>query len=68
MLVIAHRLSTIRQAQEIVVLDRGLIVQRGRHEDLVEEPGLYASLYRAQQIARRWDVTSVAVEDATGSG
>ena len=59
-LVIAHRLSTIRQAREIVVLDRGRVVQRGGHEDLVEQPGLYANLYRAQQMARRWDVTSGA--------
>jgi len=57
-LVIAHRLSTIRQAQEIVVLDRGRVVQRGRHEDLVEAPGLYANIYRAQQVARRWDVAA----------
>jgi ATP-binding cassette subfamily B protein/subfamily B ATP-binding cassette protein MsbA len=57
-LVIAHRLSTIRQASEIVVLDRGRVVQRGRHDDLVDAPGLYASLYRAQQVARRWDVAT----------
>jgi ATP-binding cassette subfamily B protein/subfamily B ATP-binding cassette protein MsbA len=57
-LVIAHRLSTTRQAGEIVVLDRGRVVQRGRHEDLVDAPGLYANLYRAQQMARRWDVAA----------
>jgi len=57
-LVIAHRLSTIRQAGEIVVLDKGRVVQRGRHDDLVDEPGLYATLYRAQQVARRWDVAT----------
>jgi ATP-binding cassette subfamily B protein len=57
-LVIAHRLSTIRQASEIVVLDRGRVVQRGRHDDLVDAPGFYANLYRAQQVARRWDVVS----------
>src|SRR5437660_119583 len=57
-LVIAHRLSTIRQASEIVVLDRGRVVQRGRHDDLVDAPGLYAALYRAQQVARRWDVAT----------
>jgi ABC-type multidrug transport system fused ATPase/permease subunit len=57
-LVIAHRLSTIRQASEIVVLDNGRVVQRGRHDDLADAPGLYAALYRAQQLARRWDVAT----------
>lgn len=47
-LVIAHRLSTIREADQILVLDQGRIVERGRHEDLVEAGGLYANLYRTQ--------------------
>src|ERR671913_764218 len=47
-IVIAHRLSTIRNADLILVLDQGRIVQRGRHEDLLAEGGLYAELYRTQ--------------------
>jgi len=45
-LVIAHRLSTIAAADQILVLDGGRIVQSGTHEELLEEGGLYADLYR----------------------
>lgn len=47
-LVIAHRLSTVREADQILVLDQGRIVERGRHEELVVLGGLYAELYRTQ--------------------
>jgi ATP-binding cassette subfamily B protein len=47
-LVIAHRLSTVREADMILVLDHGRIVQSGRHEELIEAGGLYAELYRIQ--------------------
>jgi subfamily B ATP-binding cassette protein MsbA len=54
--VIAHRLSTIRRADAIIVLERGRIVEIGRHDELVGQPaGTYAALYDMQLLERRKD-------------
>jgi ATP-binding cassette subfamily B protein len=50
--VIAHRLSTIKDADEIVVMDDGRIVEQGGHDDLLAAEGEYAALWRAQADAR----------------
>ena len=47
-IVIAHRLSTVRDADQILVIDDGRIVERGQHEQLLAAEGLYADLYRTQ--------------------
>jgi len=46
--VIAHRLSTIRQADQILVIEDGEIVERGKHDDLIEKKGRYFELYTYQ--------------------
>ena len=46
--VIAHRLSTVREADQILVLDKGVIAERGSHEELVRKGGIYQSIYELQ--------------------
>ncbi len=49
-IIVAHRLSTIQSADRIIVIDGGTVVQEGRHDDLLKDGGLYASLYREQNL------------------
>ena len=56
-LVIAHRLSTVIDADQILVLDQGRVIERGRHAELLAKGGLYASMWRRQQEAAREGVS-----------
>ncbi len=47
-LIIAHRVQTLREADQILVLHEGTIAQRGRHEDLLKDPGFYREVFEAQ--------------------
>jgi len=49
-IVVAHRASTVKHADQIVVLEDGAIVERGRHDDLMARDGVYADLFRRQSL------------------
>ena len=56
LVVIAHKLSTIKNADQILVIDAGRIIQKGAHQKLVEEEGLYHDFWRRRQKARGWKI------------
>ena len=53
MLIIAHRLSTIRKCDKIIVVDKGVIVETGTHDELMQKQGSYYSLYKQQEGAHK---------------
>ena len=55
-IVVAHRISTVKDADEILVLDDGVIAERGTHRDLLERNGLYAAMYRRQLLEEELEV------------
>jgi ABC-type multidrug transport system fused ATPase/permease subunit len=58
-LVIAHRLSTVREADQILVVEDGRVVERGRHDELLDRGGLYTDLYRRQFAAQEDEPVAV---------
>lgn len=53
-ILIAHRLKTVKNADQILVVDRGRIVQQGKHEQLMKQPGLYAEFVGGRRQAEGW--------------
>jgi ATP-binding cassette subfamily B protein len=50
-LIISHRISAVREADEILVLDEGKIIERGNHDELVRDGGVYAELFQQQRLS-----------------
>ncbi len=51
-IIISHRVSTVQDADEIIVMDQGWIIERGNHQDLLKQGGLYQQLYHKQQLEK----------------
>jgi ATP-binding cassette subfamily B protein len=66
-IIIAHRLSTIREADQILVVDHGRIVERGTHGQLVDQGGLYGRMWAAHIDAGAWSLASATRERAVSA-
>ena len=56
-IMIAHRLKTVRNADKIVVIDEGRIVQEGKHEELMQKDGIYKNFVNARELAVSWKIS-----------
>jgi len=56
-IMIAHRLKTVRNADKIVVIDEGRIVQEGKHEELIKTDGIYKKFVNARELAVSWKIS-----------
>ena len=55
-IMIAHRLKTVRNADQIIVIDKGRIVQKGKHDDLMKEEGIYKKFVTGRKQAVSWKI------------
>lgn len=55
-LIIAHRMRTVAGADKVVVLDKGVVIQQGAPEELMEQGGLYRSMVELQRESQAWSV------------
>jgi ATP-binding cassette subfamily B protein len=62
-ILIAHRLATVRQADLIIVLHKGMMIEKGNHSELIAQNGLYARLYRFQRAERAMEQKAEQVTD-----
>ena len=53
-IMIAHRLKTVRNADQIIVIDQGNIVQQGKHEQLIQEDGIYRNFVLEREKTTNW--------------
>ena len=58
-IMIAHRLKTVRNADQILVIDKGKIVQQGKHEELMRADGIYRNFVKGRETASSWEIGAV---------